>query len=106
MGRVLAVDFDGVIHDRANSVEGRKMGPPIDGAKETLKALYRNGDTIIVFCVWGGGQGEKVIADWMQFYGIPFDKITNVKPQADCYLDDKAVRFTDWPAFAEFWRNS
>ena len=70
------------------------MGGPMEGAKEALEALKAKGDTIIIHSVWGNDQ--KTIGDWMKYYQIPFDEITNVKPQADYYIDDKAIRFTSW----------
>jgi len=97
--KVHAIDFDGVIHDHKNPVPGRRMGAPIEGAKEAITELKRRGDTVIVHSVWAGN--PKVIEDWMRYYEIPFDEVTNIKPQADIYLDDKAVRFTDWKSYVE-----
>lgn len=95
--RIIAVDFDGVIHDHENPIEGRRMGAPIDGAQEALEYLKGQGDKIIIFCVWAGSdQGKKTISDWMVFYEIPFNDITNIKPNADFYIDDRAIRFVNW----------
>lgn len=94
----LAIDFDGVIHDHKHPVPGRRMGIPIEDAQDAIKTLKNiQGHTIIVHTVWGGDSGRKVIEDWMKFYDIPYDEITNIKPQADYYLDDKAIHFTEWP---------
>lgn len=93
---ILAIDFDGVIHDNKNPIEGKRMGPPIVGAKEALQQMRETGEAIIIFCVWANDYGWKVIHDWMEFYQIPFDDITNVKPQADVYIDDKALKFESW----------
>lgn len=95
---IIACDFDGVIHDNKNPVAGRRMGGPIDGAKAALDFLKDGGHTIIVFTVWGGKKNQKTIAVWMNYYSLPFDSITNIKPQADVYLDDKAILFMDWPS--------
>lgn len=92
----LAIDFDQVIHDTKNPIPGRRMGGPILGAKEALERLKKRGDTIIVFTVWGGDAGRKTISDWMNYYQIPFDSITNIKPSADAYIDDKGIRFNNW----------
>lgn len=95
---ILAIDFDGVIHDHKNPIEGKKMGLPIVGAKDALWGFQSRGDKIIIFCVWASSETTvSVIMDWCKFYDIPFEKITNVKPQCDVYIDDKAVRFTNWP---------
>lgn len=97
--KVLAIDFDGVIHDNKNPIPGRKMGLPIEGAKEAVTKYYLRGHRIIIFSVWANERGKKVIADWLKYYVIPFNDITNIKPEADVYLDDKAVRFTTWNDF-------
>jgi predicted phosphatase len=94
LGKVIAVDFDGVIHDFKNPVKGRRMGAPIEGTQDALKRLRGLGWKIIIFSVWGGE--PKAIKDFMDYYKLPYDSITNIKPQADVYLDDKAVRFTNW----------
>lgn len=93
----IAVDFDGVVHDYKHPLDGRKMGAPIEGAKDAIARL-RHSYKIIIFCVWAGtDQGKKVIMDWMEFYEIAgYDEITNIKPNAKFYIDDRAVRFTNW----------
>ena len=94
---VLAIDFDGVIHDHKNPIKGRRMGPPIKGDKEALEGYTRRGDEVVVFTVWGGTpSGVETIRKWMEYYQIPFSSITNIKVNADVYLDDRAIRFTSW----------
>ncbi len=93
---ILAIDFDGVIHDFKNPVKGRRMGPPIAGAPEALQKFARKGHRVIIFCVWAHGSGLKVISDWCDYYKVSRHDITNIKPQADYYIDDKAIRFTTW----------
>ena len=94
--KILAIDFDGVIHDFKNPLPGRRMGAPIPGTKEALQNFKANGHTIIIHSLWGDEKGTKTIADFMKYYELPFDSITNIKPQADYYIDDKAIQFTSW----------
>ena len=93
---VIAVDLDGTLHDIEHPVPGRKMGPPMAGAKAVLDAWDALGHTIIIHSVWAHGRGIKVIQDWLNYFELPFHDVTNEKPDADVYLDDKAVRFTSW----------
>lgn len=93
---ILAIDFDGVIHDFKHPIPGRRMGPPMAGCKEALTKFKQRGDNLIIFTVWGDAKGQKTIADFMKYYELPYDSITNIKPQADAYLDDKAIRFVSW----------
>lgn len=91
----IAIDFDGVIHDYKHPIDGRRMGAPISGAKDALEKL-KDKYEIVVFTVWGDEKGSETIANFMRFYDLPYDRITNIKPQANYYIDDKAVKFTNW----------
>ncbi|MDQ3816100.1 MAG: hypothetical protein M3362_00230 [Acidobacteriota bacterium] len=95
----MAIDFDGTIHDVNNPVPGRKMGPPIEEAKEALTQLKTEGHKLIIHTIWATDEKNiKTIQDWFTYWEIPFDEITNIKPQADYYIDDKAIKFIDWPS--------
>jgi len=89
---ILAIDFDGVVHDYKNPLFGRRMGAPVEGAQAALAKLARR-HTIIIFSVWGDSPAMK---EWLFFYKIRYHKVTNVKPVADVYIDDRALRFTTW----------
>lgn len=90
----LAIDLDGVLHDHLNPKPGRRMGLPMEGAVNAMIRLKQLGHTLIIHSVWG--DRRKVIADWCDYYSIPYDDITNIKPEAAVYLDDKALAFTTW----------
>ncbi len=92
---ILAIDFDGTIHDYKNPTPGRKMGPPVRGARDALVGLKASGHTIHIYTIWRQSS-HGAIRDWMDYYDIPFDHVTNIKGQADAYIDDKAIRFTNW----------
>lgn len=92
---ILAIDFDGTIHDNTHPIPGRKMGPPMFGAQEALEYWHRQGYTIHVYTIWDQSK-HHVIADWLNYYRIPWDIITNRKQDAYVYIDNRAVQFTDW----------
>src|ERR1035437_9284870 len=97
---VHAIDFDGVVHDYKNPVAGKRMGVPIEGTKSALNLLKARGDKVIIHTVKATTEGgAKAVRDWMIYYEIPFDEITAIKPTADFYLDDRAIRFTKWKAY-------
>lgn len=90
--KVIAIDFDKTIHDADNPIEGRSMGGPMEGAKEAIKKLSHN-YRIVIHTVRGDSEH---VHDWFKFYKIRYDEITNIKPKADYYLDDKGLKFTNW----------
>lgn len=93
---IMAIDFDGVIHDAQNPVKGRRMGAPMPGAKEAVEELAKR-YSIFIFCVWANDlQGIQTIRDWLDFYEISYNTVTNIKPPARFYIDDNALRFIDW----------
>ena len=93
---IIAIDFDRVIHDTDHPKEGRKMGPPMEGAKEALRDLFRQGHQIIIHSC----NRPEVIQKWMQYYEIPYHYVWDGvgKPVAHYYVDDRAVKFTSWAA--------
>lgn len=94
---LLAVDFDGVLHDPNNVKPGYKLGQPIEGAAESMAKLKNQGAIICIHSVWADTEQKcEAISKWLRHFEIPYDFITNKKPIAHVYLDDKAVRFTSW----------
>lgn len=94
---ILCVDFDGVVHDRANPLPGKKMGGLLDGAEDVLDDLYRAGHKIIIHTTMANSpSGRRAVADWLEFYGVDYHEI-QPKPQADIYLDDRGIQHVNWP---------
>lgn len=94
---VLAVDWDGVIHDRAHPIDGKRFGPPLPGAAEALSDLHELGIRIVVFtCVAHTPSGWQAVTDWLEHHDIDYDEVTAVKPIAHAYIDDKGIRHYDW----------
>lgn len=95
--KIIAVDFDYTLNDQNNKPPDKRLGPPFPGAKEALQAFREAGYDICIHSCRGsdGPRAVKVMADWLEFFSIPFDSIWDQpgKPVADFYIDDLAVRF-------------
>lgn len=94
--KVIAVDFDEVCHDSKHPIKGRRMGKPIEGTQDALRQLNSKGYEIVIHSVWADEKGKQTIEDFMIYYSLPFNRITNIKPDASWYIDDKGIRFTSW----------
>ena len=96
---IIAVDFDGTIHDG----QWPRIGEAMPGAREAINALRAEGHYIIIWtCREGRHQTEMV--NWLLEKGIGFDRINDHRPDevaaygsdarkvyAHCYVDDKNV---------------
>lgn len=92
----LAVDFDGVIHAYSDGWNGGACYDiPMEGCADALVSLAegREDDQLPV------RDDHAPVREWLathlpeSLHGI---EVTNVKPKATYYLDDRAVRFIDW----------
>jgi len=97
----IAVDFDNVLCDSNNIKPGMRMGIPTEGAIESMQALKAKGHTIVVFTV--RGERPKHVVDWLKYYSIPFDDVTNIKTNFDLMIDDKAISFDSWEKLRSLW---
>lgn len=102
----IAVDFDGVIHAYSLGwCDGSIYDPPMPGAIEGLHQLLDQ-EAVFIHTTRDPAQ----VAEWLTAHGFtcrtehngPFWNergellVTNRKLAAVAYLDDRAVRFTDW----------
>ena len=104
--KTISIDFDGVIHnDNLGWHDGTIYGSPIEGSLEAVKKLAEN-YTLILFTAKAkpdrplvdGKTGAELIWEWLEQYGVKdcFKEITAEKPRCLFYIDDKAIRFTNW----------
>ena len=94
---ILAIDFDRVLHDIDNPIKGRRMGPPLPGAVNSMHHLKDMKHTLIIHTLWAKTvSGTEAVRKWCEYWSMPYDQITAIKPKADVYLDDLAIRFVNW----------
>ncbi|RJL19347.1 hypothetical protein [Bailinhaonella thermotolerans] len=106
----VAVDFDGVIHAyRHGWQDGTIYDEPVPGALDAISALMARGVAVFVHTT----RDAETVAAWLAERGVPavhgLDEsvvfwddparvlVTPRKLPAVAYIDDRAIRFVDWP---------
>ena len=95
----LYIDFDGTIHKYSKGyADGAIYDPPMENAITSLIRLRDAGFTLTIFTA---RDNMEDIEEWLIRYwpkGEPYFKIpvTNKKGPATAYIDDRAIRFTNW----------
>jgi hypothetical protein len=94
--KVICFDFDGVIHRYSNGWQnGKVYDPPMEGAINGIKDLQKKGYKIVI-CTCRDGDFLENAKLWLSENEIKDVELTNIKPKAIAYIDDKGIRFTDW----------
>lgn len=88
-----AIDFDGVICKREGIPTKEGFGEPMEGALESIKLLKKMGHKVWVFT---SNPDLEMVHEWLFKHKFPRLKITNIKTPAHVYIDDRAIRFTNW----------
>ena len=92
--KTIAVDFDGVIHKYSEGYkEGTPDDVPVEGAKEALIQLRKRGFDVVIFTA---RDNLLEVKEWLNLYDFGEYLVTNNKPKAIAYIDDRAIRFTNW----------
>lgn len=95
MSKIVCIDFDQVIHRYSKGwFDGTVYDEPVDGAKETIEGLIKQGYQIIISTA---RKDLTPVSVWLKKYDFPAAiTVTNTKPYAQVYIDDKALHFQDW----------
>ena len=94
----IGFDFDGVIHSYTSRWKGADIipDPPVPGICDEIIKLYKMGCEIVVYTTRADTpEGLKAVWHYLDRLGIKacIKSVTNEKPLALCYVDDRAIRF-------------
>lgn len=97
----VCIDFDGVIHSYDKGYgDGSLYGDPIKGAIDNIVKLHDAGHEIYILTARNKNQ-HKEVENWIRKYLPDSHKdisitVSNTKPPAGAYVDDKAIAFRNW----------
>jgi capsule biosynthesis phosphatase len=105
--RRVAIDLDGTICPLKQPGQTYADLRPLPGAVERIRELRRQGHYVIILtarqmgtCEGNLGKVMKNIGqltlNWLAEHGIEYDEIYFGKPNAEIYIDDRALRFASW----------
>jgi len=108
--KTIAIDFDGVLHKYSKGWQkGEIYDGPVEGAVDAFFALIDAGFNPVVFTTRDDLESVK---QWMHKH-FDFEKrmgnfydpaVVNKKPLAFAYIDDRAIRFTNWSDTLKYFR--
>ena len=105
----IAIDFDDVVHLNSKGFhDGTVYDSPVPGVQQAFKQIKAAGYDIVIFTAKAkpdrplvhGKTGAMLIWEWLEAHSLSsyIKQVTSEKPRAKYYIDDKAIRFTDWDA--------
>lgn len=94
----VVIDIDGTICEELPTFE-KSLANPIAGALESVNKLYDSGVFIIFYTARGWAE-FKMTENWLKSHGFKYHTLICGKPVYDMWIDDRAVKFTDWPSIA------
>jgi hypothetical protein len=91
MSSIVCVDLDGVLNEFDGWKGADYFHPPRPGAREFLRQLRDAGYSVVVFTV----RWKPHVEEWLAQYGLGefVDEVTDKKPPAHVYIDDRALCF-------------
>lgn len=107
--KVIAVDFDGPCHEYSDGWRGGVIyDDPTKGVFDAFQKLNNKGFKIVIFTARDDlEQVKKWIDDHLTMLGydhlVGQIDVTNKKPHAIMYIDDRGLRFTSWKDILKYF---
>lgn len=91
--KTICLDFDGVLHAYSRGwVDGSVYDEPMPGAVAAAKKLSERHWLVVQTT----RENLDEVRAWLERYGFPLMEVTNRKPPAVLYIDDRGLRFESW----------
>lgn len=89
---IVCVDLNGVLDRYTGWKDADHWDEPREGAAEFLRRLRADGYRVVVFTT----RYADHVREWLAVHGLAehVDEVTDRKPPAHVFVDDRAVRFT------------
>lgn len=108
----ISIDLDGTICPIKQPEQSYADLEPLPGAVQRIRELRLAGHYVIIqtarnmaTCQSNLGKVIKnvglITLEWLERHSIEYDEIYFGKPNAEIYLDDRAIRFTTWTEITE-----
>jgi hydroxymethylpyrimidine pyrophosphatase-like HAD family hydrolase len=98
--KTIAVDFDGVVHSYEKGWNGGSIyGTLKEDCKEVIDGLKAKGFNVVIFTA---RENLDDVREWLIKMDLELE-VTNTKPPAIAYIDDRAIRFTNWKDMANYF---
>ena len=99
MKKTVVFDFDGVIHSYTSGWKGVDVipDPPVEGIREAIIDIMQDYEVHIVSTRTATPEGRVAVEKWLHDNDIPFDSLSDTKPPAVVYIDDRAICFIGKP---------
>tara|TARA_Y100000310_G_C20690197_1_gene821692 strand:- start:1933 stop:2247 length:315 start_codon:yes stop_codon:yes gene_type:complete len=96
VNKLIQIDFDGVIHRASKGYQdGEIYDEPNTGACFTIKCLIDRGYEVEILTARNKKDFE-MMERWLDKWEFPKLHITNTKKPARAYIDNRAIRFTNF----------
>lgn len=99
----IAIDFDGVICQRNGIPTIRNSwweDKPVEGALDSINLLLKMKYKVWIFT--SNPEMHKVM-EWLNRHNFPELEVTNIKKPAHIFIDDRAIRFTNWQDIRKYF---
>ena len=108
----IAIDLDGTICPIKQAGQSYADLQPLPGARNRIHELRTAGHYVIILtarnmatCQSNVGKVMKNVGmltlEWLERHQIEYDEIYFGKPNAEIYLDDRAIRFENWRSITD-----